>query len=296
MVRPVRPADGKPLGQRRPVLPLPIPRRVRLANRVEHPLNVNLREDAVIGHVDQWLARELAPHSLSETIRDLAAAQQAGTITRASDDEETTRKIAECGRKLTQYRAALDAGASSETVAAWIAETEAEKARYQLAARPAPARTRMSEAEIKAVVDKLADIALVLRDADPDDKAEIFRQLGPKLTYHPGRQLVEAQVEVPRHWQMESVRDLNPERRAFSPILRLSTQVGEKSPVRGFHAAMVAGRFPKASSWLCELFAVQLPHPFRDGGLVHGAGETLRAAPRRCCGETRCSPMPRSPG
>jgi hypothetical protein len=33
-----------------------------------------------------------------------------------------------------------------------------------------------------------------------------------------------------------------PETRAFfSPILRLSTQAGEKSSVRGFHAAMVAG-------------------------------------------------------
>ena len=46
-------------------------------------------EDAVVGHVDQWLAREFAPHRLSETIRDLATAQQARTITRASDDEET---------------------------------------------------------------------------------------------------------------------------------------------------------------------------------------------------------------
>jgi hypothetical protein len=57
-------------------------------------------------------------------------------------------------------------------------------------------------------VDKLADIALVLRDADPDDKAEIFRQLGLKLTYHPGRQLMEAQIEVPQHWQIDSVRGL----------------------------------------------------------------------------------------
>jgi hypothetical protein len=38
-------------------------------------------------------------------------------------------KIAECGRKLAQYRGALDSGASPVTVATWIAETEAEKAR-----------------------------------------------------------------------------------------------------------------------------------------------------------------------
>ena len=36
-------------------------------------------------------------------------------------------------------------------------------------------------------------------------------------------------------------RDLNPHTRAFSPILCLSTQVGEKSPSWGFHAATVTG-------------------------------------------------------
>jgi hypothetical protein len=35
--------------------------------------------------------------------------------------------------------------------------------------------------------------------------------------------------------------DLDTQSRAFSPVLRLNTQVGEKSPVRGFHALMPAG-------------------------------------------------------
>jgi hypothetical protein len=34
--------------------------------------------------------------------------------------------------------------------------------------------------------------------------------------------------------------DLNAQTRAFSPVLRLSTQAGEKSRVRGFHALMLA--------------------------------------------------------
>ena len=92
------------------------------------------------------------------------------------------------------------------TVAAWITETEAEKARYELSRRqPATSRRRMSETEIKAIVDRLADLARVLRDADPDDKAEVFRQLGLRLTYHPGRKLVEAQV-VPQFGFFDGVR------------------------------------------------------------------------------------------
>jgi hypothetical protein len=44
--------------------------------------------------------------------------------------------------------------------------------------------------------------------------------------------------------------DLNPDRRAFSPIPRLNTQVGEKSPVWGFHELMLAGTPDPVSSGL----------------------------------------------
>jgi site-specific DNA recombinase len=68
----------------------------------------------------------------------------------------------------------------------------------------------MTQQEIKSIVDKSADIARVLMDADPDDKAEIFRQPGLKLTFHPGRQLVKAQIEATQHWYFESVRGPKP--------------------------------------------------------------------------------------
>jgi site-specific DNA recombinase len=160
------------------------PAEYALADHVEHPLNVNLREEAIIGQVDHWLTLEFAPHRLAETIRDLAAAQQPDMTRDVSGHDEVARKIADCDARLTQYRAALDAGANSVTVAAWIAETEAERATCELALRRyEPRPRRMSEAEIKAIVDKLADIARVLHDADPEDKGEIFRQLGLKRTF-----------------------------------------------------------------------------------------------------------------
>ena len=100
------------------------PAEYALANRVQHSFNVNLREDAVISRVDKWLAREFAPPRMGETLRALAEAQPSGSP--ASTEDNTAGKIAECDRKLAQYRAALDAGGNSATVAAWIAETEAE--------------------------------------------------------------------------------------------------------------------------------------------------------------------------
>jgi hypothetical protein len=87
------------------------PAEYALANRVEHPLNVCLREEAILGEVDGWLAREFAPHRLRQTIADLAAAQDAGT-SRTVGQEGIRQLIAACDRKLAQYRAALDAGAS----------------------------------------------------------------------------------------------------------------------------------------------------------------------------------------
>jgi len=95
------------------------------------------RHDHRLGR--QLAGREFAPHRLANTLRDLAGARQHETA-RADEDKETARKIAECDRKLAQYRAALDAGASPAIVATWIAETEAEKASHALAMRCEPVR------------------------------------------------------------------------------------------------------------------------------------------------------------
>jgi aminoglycoside phosphotransferase (APT) family kinase protein len=76
------------------------PAEYALADRIEHPLSVYLREDAVIGEVDRWISHEFAPHRLNETIHDLAAVplRQAATLT--SEDDEAARMIAEWASEL----------------------------------------------------------------------------------------------------------------------------------------------------------------------------------------------------
>ena len=45
-------------------------------------------------------------------------------------------------------------------------------------------------------------------DADPADKAEIYSQLGLRLTYQPGQRIVRAEAHLGQtpHWDFDSVR------------------------------------------------------------------------------------------
>jgi site-specific DNA recombinase len=52
----------------------------------------------------------------------------------------------------------------------------------------------MTTDEINTLVEAMAGIATILRQADPSDKAEVYRQLGIKLTYKPGLRLIQAEA------------------------------------------------------------------------------------------------------
>jgi len=54
----------------------------------------------------------------------------------------------------------------------------------------------MAGEQIKIIVERFASVAAVIRDADPADKAEIYRGLNLILTYQPEAQTVRAQVHL----------------------------------------------------------------------------------------------------
>jgi hypothetical protein len=56
----------------------------------------------------------------------------------------------------------------------------------------------MSREEITAIVNAITSLITVLRDADPHDKAEIYGQLGLRLTYHPSPRTISARAEPGR--------------------------------------------------------------------------------------------------
>ncbi len=71
-------------------------------------------------------------------------------------------------------------------VAQWSREVQAERAiaEARLATLGAgQAQGRMSKEQIRDIVDALGGLLNVLQRAEPEDKAEVYRQLGLTLTY-----------------------------------------------------------------------------------------------------------------
>jgi hypothetical protein len=177
------------------------PQEYALANRIAHPSNVYVREDAVLPALDGWLARVLRPPRLTDTIEAMAASQ-GGPTGQELAAEQARRTVADCAAKLARHRAALEAGADPAIVTSWIAQTQAERvaAERQLREATADRDGRMSREEIAALVAALGDILTVLAEADPADKAEVYRQLGLRLTYQPTTNTVRAEVNInPRY-------------------------------------------------------------------------------------------------
>jgi site-specific DNA recombinase len=106
--------------------------------------------------------------------------------------------IADCDAKLATHRAALEAGADPALVTRWISETQARRARAEaeLCVSSKGSGARMSRDEIARLARSISDRAAVIQQAEAEDKADIYRQLGLRLTYAPAQATVRAEVTL----------------------------------------------------------------------------------------------------
>ncbi|MFI5845848.1 recombinase family protein [Catenuloplanes sp. NPDC051500] len=163
------------------------PNEYALANHVEHPLTVYLRENRVIPALDRWLAKIFQPGRIEDTITTLADAQPENH----TESTAELRAIADCDRKIASYRATLDAGGDPTIISEWIAQTQTEKKVAESKLRQRDGKNkRLTREQIHHIVTTLTDITQVIHDANPADKAEIYSKLGLRLTYHPGKAAV----------------------------------------------------------------------------------------------------------
>jgi len=172
------------------------PAEYALANLIEHPKAVYLREALIVPRLDHWLCGLFDDDHIDATCHALAAASQpAPVIGRAV--HTTTQELRECDRQLGRYRDALDAGADPAVVAGWIAETQAKRAKLKrtLAQQRQAAGTGMTPADIHALLKRLPELVKVLADAPPTDKAQLYGEFGLRLVYYPDRNLAAASAD-----------------------------------------------------------------------------------------------------
>uniref|UniRef100_UPI000E3D9417 recombinase family protein n=1 Tax=Allorhizocola rhizosphaerae TaxID=1872709 RepID=UPI000E3D9417 len=181
-----------------------------LANRVDHPKNVIMREDLAIEPIDQWIASVFDPARRDQTI-ELLARQVSAEVRPAIPRQRAGRDVAaEFDKKIARYKQALDEGASPAVVAEWIAE--AEQQRYAaLASRPAAPKVdavdTLTAEDIAALIAELGDIAAALNEAQPEQKLDLYRSLRLKLTYAAETQTVHAAIDLGEHrWDLVRVR------------------------------------------------------------------------------------------
>ncbi len=159
------------------------PAEYALANRVEHPKTVYLREADVIGPLDTWLGRAFDPANLRATLNQLAAQAAVGNDDISARTEAAKARIVAFNSKIAQYRASLDAGGDPTVIGPWITEIQAQRVAAQAEIRSATGKRRMTRDEIAAIIAALGDLVQVIRDADPADKAELYTRLGLTMTY-----------------------------------------------------------------------------------------------------------------
>jgi site-specific DNA recombinase len=168
------------------------PSEYAIANELDRPRNVYVREDQILGPLDGWLAQVFDPGQLDTTLDALEAAASSTDDAGQARAQAARRRVAECDTRHARYCAALEAGTDPVVVSAWIAEVQAERLATEVELERATGQRsrRMSRDQLAALVNSLGDLLDVLASAAPEDKAEVYRRLGLQLTYDPTRRVV----------------------------------------------------------------------------------------------------------
>ncbi|GLZ37168.1 recombinase [Actinokineospora sp. NBRC 105648] len=154
-----------------------------------HPKTVNLREDAVVDVVNDWIGGLFHPDNVDHTVATLLGAQPDVTG-RASREDAKARKADAEGR-LRRFQAAIAAGVDPTAMVEAINQAQAERAAAQAEIDNAPASGALDPAEIYAMIDSLGDIGATLKDAKPEGLNRLYRELDLSMVYKPEEQAID---------------------------------------------------------------------------------------------------------
>lgn len=141
-----------------------------LANKVEHPRNVYIREDTITPALERWLAEAFAPGRRTLLVDQIYASQDTGED---AQDDDARRAVAEADRKLARHRAVIEAfgdDGDPTVIAGWIAQTQAERSAAEARLGRTKGRTTSTRDEVAALVEGVTDYVTLIHAAEPGQR------------------------------------------------------------------------------------------------------------------------------
>lgn len=149
----------------------------------EHPATVNLREDPLTSGINQWLSDIFDPRHRDHTVATLLDFHNNG-------DHDTHRallrqRISDAQARLDRHLAAIEAGVDPQALVTAVNSAQADKAAAQSELANLPAVHKLTETEIRKLIDSLGDIRAILRAGAPSQKISLYQALHLDIRYRP---------------------------------------------------------------------------------------------------------------
>ena len=178
-----------------------------LANKIDHPKALYVKERPVIEALDRWLATLFDPEHVEATCARLASAgDRPEDIARA---DAARRLLADVDERIDKLTAAIEAGSPADLIAPRMRQLRSERLHAETELRASQPAEEINAGEVRELVAELGDIAAVLASADGTTKAQLYEELGLEMVFQPESNRVEVEIS-PRVLRSCRRGDLNP--------------------------------------------------------------------------------------
>ncbi|GGN78749.1 recombinase family protein [Nocardia rhizosphaerihabitans] len=146
-----------------------------------HPATVDLREADIIEPINDWLSTLFHPDHLDSTIAALLDAQD--------DSERDTRRaslrrrIDQASTRIERHLAAIEAGVDPQAVVGAMNSAQADKAAAQVELDNLPTEERLTETELRKIIESYGDVRLILAGGAPEHTKELYNAIELQIRY-----------------------------------------------------------------------------------------------------------------
>lgn len=159
----------------------------------DHPPTIYLREEAVTGALNRWIATLFEPSKRADTVATLVGGQH-GQLVDTGRVEPARRKLADSQTRLRRHQAAIEAGVEPPALVDAINQAQAERAAAQAEIDRAPSAELLDKTAVERMVDTLGNMAKAIDRAPRSDLANLYQELRLDLRFQPAERAVDVTI------------------------------------------------------------------------------------------------------